>query len=177
MQFCNCDAQVAEDAGTAMPRNTPTEFTQARPRSPSADFADHCCELMGSLGTVQAKRMFLGWGLSVEGLTVAVIAWDTLYLKTNAETLPPFVAAGCQVFEHTAKGVTRRMHYHTAPESALESRPAMQPWAALAMQAAVAARKPPKKVAAMGRGVEKPAKPSEAGKPRQARPKAPKSSA
>ncbi len=129
-----------------MPRNTTTEYTQAKARLPGADFADYCCELIGSLGDVRAKRMFLGWGLSVDDLTVAVIAWDTLYLKANAETQPHFAAAGCQVFEHEAKGRTRRMQYYTAPESALESRTAMQPWAALAMQAAVAARKPARAV-------------------------------
>lgn len=124
-----------------MPRspNSRTEYTQARARAPGEDFADHCCELLGSLGEVRAKRMFMGWGLGVEGLTLAVIAWDTLYLKTNAETLPRFAAAGCQVFEHTAKGKTRRMHYHSAPPGALESRADMRPWAELAMQAAVAA--------------------------------------
>ncbi len=128
-----------------MPRRTP-EYTQTKPRPPGADFADYCCELLGSLGEVQAKRMFLGWGLSVDGLTVAVIAWNTLYLKTNAQTQPQFAAAGCQVFEHEAKGITRRMQYYTAPETALESRAAMQPWAALALQAAVAALKPAKAV-------------------------------
>jgi DNA transformation protein and related proteins len=125
-----------------MARSVDTEITRSRVRSPGADFADHCCELMGGLGHVQAKRMFLGWGLSVEGLTVAVIAWDRLYLKANTQTQSQFLAAGCQVFEHESKGVTRRMQHYTASEAALESRAAMQPWAALAMQAAVAARKP-----------------------------------
>jgi DNA transformation protein and related proteins len=121
---------------------TRTEFTQAKPRPPGADFADHCCELLASLGHVAAKRMFAGWGLSVGGLTVAVIAWDTLYLKSNAQTQALFEAAGCKMFEHQAKGITRRMHYYTAPDESLESRNAMQPWAALAFQAAVVARKP-----------------------------------
>ena len=61
-----------------MPRRTTTEHTQAKPRPPGADFADFCCELIGSLGDVRAKRMFLGWGLSVNDLTVAVIAWNRL---------------------------------------------------------------------------------------------------
>lgn len=125
-----------------MNRNPTIDFTRVKTLSPGADFADYCCELLGSLGEVQAKRMFLGWGLSVDSLTVAVIAWDTLYLKANADSLPNFTAAGCRVFEHESKGVTRRMQYYTAPELALESRTAMQPWAALAMQAALAARKP-----------------------------------
>lgn len=125
-----------------MPRRTAPEFTRAKARPPGADFADYCCELLGSLGEVQAKRMFSGWGLSVDGLTVAIIAWDRLYLKVNAQTQPHFAAAGCQLFEYEAKGKTRRLQYYTAPDSALESRAAMQAWAELAMQAAVAARKP-----------------------------------
>lgn len=122
-----------------LPRSSATEYTQSKARPPGADFADYCCELLASLGDIQAKRMFMGWGLSVDGLTVAVIAWDKLYLKANAETLQHFVAAGCRVFEHTANGKTRSMQYYTAPEAALESRAAMQPWAAWALQAAVAA--------------------------------------
>ncbi len=135
-----------------MPRSTPPEYTQSKARPAGADFAEYCCELLGCLGNVQAKRMFLGWGLSVQGLTVAVIAYDTLYLKANAATLAQFVSAGCQVFEHTAKGTTRRMQYYTAPEDTLESRAAMQPWATLAMQAALVARKPEKVVRPRGAG-------------------------
>ncbi len=128
-----------------MPRSTAPEFTRAKVRPPGADFADYCCELLGSLGEVQAKRMFSGWGLSVDGLTVAIIAWDRLYLKANAKTQDHFASAGCQLFEYEAKGKTRRLHYYTAPDSALESRAAMQAWAELAMRAAMAARKPGKR--------------------------------
>ena len=55
------------------------------------DFADYCCELLSSLGRVQARRMFGGWGLSVEGLTVAIVAdlgnGDTLWLKADSNSL------------------------------------------------------------------------------------------
>ncbi|WP_397574001.1 TfoX/Sxy family protein [Silanimonas sp.] len=53
----------------------------SRAPSAGADFAEHCAELLSSLGRVHARRMFLGWGLSVDGMTVAVIAWDTLFLR------------------------------------------------------------------------------------------------
>jgi len=56
------------------------------------------------------------------------------------------------VFEDVAKGGTRRMKRHTAPESALESAACMQPWAALAMNAALAARKPVETVKRSGSG-------------------------
>lgn len=125
-----------------MPRRTAPEYTQAKARPPGADFADYCCELLGSLGEVRARRMFSGWGLSVDGLTVAIIAWDRLYLKANAQTQPHFATAGCQRFEYEAQGKTRHLRYYTAPDSALESRAAMRAWADLAMQAAAVARKP-----------------------------------
>lgn len=112
------------------------------------DFADFCCELMSTLGRVQAKRMFGGWGLSVEGLTVAILTdlgdGDTLWLKADAETLARFEAAGCKRFSYPMRrGSETRvqsMNYYSAPQDAMDSADAMGPWARLALQAAVAAR-------------------------------------
>ena len=105
-------------------------------------FVLHACELLSSLGPCKAVRMFGGYGLSVDGMNVAIIAWDTLFLKTNAETEPQWLAAGARAFEYEARGKTMRLHYHTPPDDALESPALMAPWARLAMAAAVAARKP-----------------------------------
>ena len=106
----------------------------------SDPFVLHACELLGVLGPVVVKRMFGGYGLSVDGMNVAIIAWDTLFLKTNTETEPAWVQAGGRAFEYTAKGKPMRLHYFTPPDEALESPALMAPWARLAMQAAVAAR-------------------------------------
>ncbi len=53
------------------------------PRSITEPFVQHACELLGCLGPVKATRMFGGYGLSVNGTNLAIIAWDTLYLKTT----------------------------------------------------------------------------------------------
>ncbi|NBX21597.1 MAG: TfoX family protein [Betaproteobacteria bacterium] len=109
-------------------------------------FADYCCELLASLGPCHAKRMFGGWGISCEGLTVAVIAdlgdGDTLWLKASADNRATFEAEGCKRFIYTAKGVPRGMNYYSAPADAMESPALMRDWAQLAWQAALAARKP-----------------------------------
>lgn len=105
-------------------------------------FVDHCCELLSPLGPVRARRMFGGWGLSVDGMNLGLIAWHTLYLKVNAATEPQWQAAGCSPFVYEAKGKAMRLHYFTAPEEAMESPALMLPWARLALQAAVAARAP-----------------------------------
>ncbi|ODT31476.1 MAG: competence protein TfoX [Hydrogenophaga sp. SCN 70-13] len=119
----------------------------------SDPFVEHVCELLSPLGPVVARRMFGGWGLSVDGMNVGLVAWNTLYLKGNAETEPRWLAAGCQPFVYEAKGKPMRLNYFTAPEEAMESPALMQPWARLALQAAVAARAPRKKAAARSRRV------------------------
>nr|WP_315465114.1 TfoX/Sxy family protein [uncultured Rhodoferax sp.] len=129
-------------------------------------FANYCCELLASLGPCRAKRMFGGWGISCDGLTVAIIAdlgdGDTLWLKASADTRAIFDAEGCKRFIFTAKGVARGMNYYSAPADAMESPALMQDWARLAWQAALAARKPPtsnakKKPAVERGGANKPA--------------------
>ena len=102
----------------------------------------HACELLSCLGPVQAKRMFGGYGLSVDGMNVAIIAYDTLFLKSNEQTEPQWLAAGARAFEYEARGKTMSLHYHTPPDEALESPSQMAPWARLALEAAVAARQP-----------------------------------
>ncbi|MBN9371835.1 TfoX/Sxy family protein [Hydrogenophaga sp. YM1] len=119
----------------------------------SDPFVEHVCELLSPLGPVVARRMFGGWGVSVDGMNVGLVAWNTLYLKGNAETEPRWLAAGCQPFVYEAKGKPMRLNYFTAPEEAMESPALMQPWARLALQAAVAARAPRKKAAARSRRV------------------------
>lgn len=105
-------------------------------------FVLHACELLSCLGPVKAIRMFGGYGLSVDGMNVAIIAWETLFLKANAETEPQWLAAGGRPFQYEAKGKTLSLHYFTPPDEALESSALMAHWARLALQAAVTARKP-----------------------------------
>ena len=84
--------------------------------------------------------MFGGYGLSVDGMNVGLIAWETVFLKTNAVTEPQWLAAGGKPFVYEAKGKPMSLHYHTLPAEALESPALMAPWARLALQAALAAR-------------------------------------
>jgi DNA transformation protein len=121
---------------------------------------DHCLELLAPLGAVRARRMFGGHGLYIDELFVAIIAFDRLYLKADATTRERFAAAGCEPFVYDAKGKSVTLGYWTVPAEAMESPHLMQPWARLAIEAALRARA---------------AKPSAA--PRKARAAAPKASA
>jgi DNA transformation protein len=103
------------------------------------DFARHCTELLSSVGKVEGKRMFGGHGLYVDGVFVAIIAGDTLYLKADAQTQSQFAQAGCMRFEYTARGKQHEANYWSAPPEAMDSPALMEPWARLAMQAALRA--------------------------------------
>ena len=108
--------------------------------SANKDFADYCAELLSGLGAVRVKRMFGGHGVYVDGLFVAIVAGETLYLKADAQTVPRFEAAGCEPFTYTAKGDRHvTLGYRAAPAEAMDSPALMRPWAALALQAALRA--------------------------------------
>jgi DNA transformation protein len=103
-------------------------------------FVDHCLELLAPLGAVRSRRMFGGHGLYIDELFVALIASDTLYLKTDAQTRAEFEGAGCRPFVYSAKTGETTMGYFTVPDEAMESSHAMGPWARLAIAAALRAR-------------------------------------
>ena len=101
----------------------------------------HCTELLAPLGPVRTRAMFGGRGIYVDGLFMALIAYEQLYLKTDAETRPKFEAAGCEPFHYTTKDGERvAMSYYRPPEEAMESPVLMQPWARLAFAAALRAQ-------------------------------------
>jgi DNA transformation protein len=108
---------------------------------PHDDLRDHCIELLQPLGTVRSRRMFGGHGFYLDGVFIALIAGDTLFVKTDDSTRPAFRAAGCEPFVYAAKGKpATQTSYWTVPADAMESAPLMAPWARLAMRAALATR-------------------------------------
>ncbi len=133
-----------------------------------SDFAQYCCELLASAGPCTAKRMFGGWGISTDGLTIAIIAdlgsGEKLWLKASEADVPRWEAAGGQRFTYAStkdgETVSRGMNYYSAPEDAMDAPHAMAPWARLALQAAVAAKaskpaKTPKPATAASKKVKK----------------------
>lgn len=108
------------------------------------EFANYCCDLLATAGPCTAKRMFGGFGISTDGLTIAILAdlgdGEKLWLKGDADTRSRYEAAGCKLFTYSAKGVPRSMNYFSSPEEAMDSPDAMRPWARLALECALRAR-------------------------------------
>lgn len=110
------------------------------------DFANYCCELLSSAGPCVAKRMFGGYGISTDGLTIAIIAdlgaGEKLWLKGDSSTRGQYEAAGCALFIYDMKGTPKSMNYFSAPEAAMDAPDTMRPWAALAHSCALRAHAP-----------------------------------
>ncbi len=110
-----------------------------------SDFADFVVEMFEPFGIVQAKRMFGGHGIFHDGLMIALIADDELYLKADAQAAPKFEALGLGPFEYNKNGKVMAMSYYRAPDEVLERPDLATEWARDAYEAALRSQKPKKK--------------------------------
>ncbi|MEM1138753.1 MAG: TfoX/Sxy family protein [Pseudomonadota bacterium] len=113
----------------------------------SPDYIDFITELIGAAGyPVTAKRMFGGAGVYFDGVMLALIADDELYLKTDQATRPHFEAEGLQPFVYeTRDGRRTVMSYYKVPEDSLDDAQTLRPWIDSAFGAARRTHKPKKR--------------------------------
>lgn len=124
-----------------MPSRRPAAVPKPLPK-PLPEGVAHAVELLSPLGSVRTRRMFGGWGLYVDELFIALIAFERLYLKAGVDDEAAFRAAGGEpfVYDGGSAGKAVTLRYWTPPAEALDSPALMQPWARRAMAAALAAR-------------------------------------
>ncbi len=117
--------------------------------TPVNEFAQYCCELLSEVGPCLARRMFGAWGISTDGLTLAILAdlgaGEKLWLKCDEASRAVFENAGCERFVYQTKDGPKSMNYYSAPAEAMDSPQLMAPWARLALQAALSAAARPRK--------------------------------
>lgn len=106
------------------------------------EFVDFVTEQMAGLGHITARRMFRGHGLYCDGLFLAIITGDKLYLKADAQTQPVYEDHALARFTYSARGKTVQLMYFEAPAEVFDERAAMLHWGRLALQAALRARPP-----------------------------------
>jgi DNA transformation protein len=106
-------------------------------------FVEHVVETLRSFGPVTVRPMFGGWGIYRDGVFFALVAYDTLYFKSDDENRAQFERASPGPFTFEKKGETIVTHYFAVPEDAFEDPQVMARWARLGYAAALrAARKP-----------------------------------
>jgi DNA transformation protein len=91
--------------------------------------ADCIRDLFAEFGPVDVRRMFRGAGVFVEGLMVALIMRDTLYLKSDNSGAARFVAEGSEQFFYTRKGGKRTaLPYWRIPDRLLDDPAELADW-------------------------------------------------
>jgi len=104
----------------------------------SAAYVEHVLELMRPTATATARAMFGGHGVYVDGVIVAIVVDDVLYLKTDDENSGAFSSLGLEPFRYVTKeGEVHVMSYYRAPAEALERAEDMAPWLQSAHAAAL----------------------------------------
>lgn len=105
--------------------------------SPLSTFAEHALDLLAGVGPVRARAMFGGYGLSLEGISIGLIADDRLYLRVDDEARDAFAKAGSEPFVYESrKGPMTMKSYWSLPEEAIDDPERASRWGRLAWEAA-----------------------------------------
>lgn len=106
-----------------------------------SDYVIYLLELLDNFGDVEAKSMFGGFGLYLDGLMFAIVADDVLYFKVDEVSKPEFNALDLQPFIYEKNGRKSSMSYHVPPASAIDNAEELCEWARKGHEAALRAAK------------------------------------
>jgi len=109
-----------------------------------SEFVQSLHEVFERLGRIETKRMFGGHGVWHEGRMIALVAGETLYLKSDAESAAHFDRLNLQPFTYMRQGKAMPMSYRLAPADLFEDREEAARWGRLAYEAALRSGQPPK---------------------------------
>lgn len=111
-------------------------------------FHEFVIELFAPMGPVSIRRMFGGAGVFCEGLMIALLFSDTIFLKTDGALRARLEAEGSEPFLWTkpSTGEIIDMGYVSLPSSAMDDPDEASDWGrqALAVARAAKARAKPK---------------------------------
>ena len=111
----------------------------------SRDYLDYLHDLFSAFAPITTRAMFGGHGVYRDGVIIAIVIDESLYLKVDDATRADFEAEGSAPFMYQAKGKAIPMSYWSVPEFALDSPQEFRPWAQRAWEAAMRKPKPKSK--------------------------------
>lgn len=106
------------------------------------EFVEHVLDLFSGLGPLRTGRMFSGVAVYAEedAMFAMISSSQTVYMKSDAATLPAFEAAGAEPFTYTRSSGERQVtSLMSVPESAMDDASEALDWARLSMGPARAA--------------------------------------
>ena len=129
-----------------------------------AGLEDLIAELLAPLGGVSIRRMFGGRGVFKDGVMFALLSSrGVFYFRADEETVPAFLAEGCEQWTPEMGGRKSAMPYWRAPERLFDEPEDFAEWARVAYAAALRTRK----AKAAPKKAKTPAKPAGRGRSRK----------
>lgn len=99
----------------------------------TGNYLDYILDLLQETGPVEARRMFGGAGLYMNGLFFALIADDLLYFKVDESNLEDYKLAGMEPFRPFG---TYSMSYYQVPPGVMEDAAELRAWVQKSLRAA-----------------------------------------
>jgi DNA transformation protein len=98
---------------------------------------DFLIDLFADFGPVAIRRMFSGFGISVDGVNFALALRGGLYLRADEQTIPRFEAERSKPFRYQTKARSVTVgSYWQLPERLYDDSEDMADWARAALAAA-----------------------------------------
>jgi DNA transformation protein len=98
---------------------------------------DFLVDLFSEFGPVAIRRMFSGFGISVDGVNFAIALRTGLYFRADDHTIPQFEADGSKPFQYQTKAKTVTVKsYWQLPARLFEDSEELAVWARAALAAA-----------------------------------------
>jgi DNA transformation protein len=111
-------------------------FNRRPVAKPLPGVVSHFVRRATSLGPVEARPMFGGYGLYLDGVIFALEADGCIWLKVDDEAKTQFAAAGSRAFVYRGKNRPVEMSYWSLPAGAEADAAAFLRWTKLALAAA-----------------------------------------
>jgi DNA transformation protein and related proteins len=94
-------------------------------------------DLFAPFGAVTIRRMFSGFGISVDGITFALALGEALYLRVDERNRAAFEAEASQPFQYSTKArAVTVASYWRLPDRLLDDPDELAEWARAALAAA-----------------------------------------
>jgi DNA transformation protein and related proteins len=98
---------------------------------------DFLIDLFSGFGPVTIRRMFSGFGISVDGTNFALALRGGLYLRADEQSIPRFEAEGSKPFQYQTRARTVTVgSYWQLPERLYDDPEELTDWARAALAAA-----------------------------------------
>jgi DNA transformation protein and related proteins len=102
---------------------------------------EHLRDLFAGLPQMSIRRLFGGFGLYSQGWVFAIIGFDQIWIKADAQTVLLFEQAGSKPFTYMGDNKIVALPYWSLPDQAIDDPDEALKWARLGLAASMRAPK------------------------------------